>query len=78
MTIKQNHRDNGLLAASRAGLDPLLNVREAAALLTISVPSFWRRVADGTIPKPLKLGNAYRWPLSELLAVIEAAKAQRA
>ncbi|MFG1383726.1 helix-turn-helix transcriptional regulator [Xanthobacter versatilis] len=44
----------------------------------MSVASFWRRVADGTIPEPLKLGRLSRWPRSELIAVIENAKAARA
>ncbi len=36
--------------------DPLLIAREGAAILQISVPTFWRRVADGTQPPapPLK------------------------
>ena len=58
-------------------IDPLLIAREAAAILQISVPTFWRRVADGTIPKPVKLGGLSRWPKSEILAVIETAKAAR-
>jgi predicted DNA-binding transcriptional regulator AlpA len=57
--------------------DPLLIAREGAAILQISVPTFWRRVADGTIPKPLKLGGLSRWPKSEILGVIETAKAAR-
>ncbi|MCR8724552.1 helix-turn-helix transcriptional regulator [Frigidibacter sp. ROC022] len=57
--------------------DLLLKVREAAGLLSISVPTFWRRVADGTIPKPIKLGGLSRWTKSEILAVIETAKKNR-
>ena len=57
--------------------DPLLKDREAASLLGCSVPTFWRRVADGTIPKPLKLGALSRWPRSEIEDVIEHAKAAR-
>lgn len=57
--------------------DPLVNVEEGAALLHMSVPTFWRRVADGTVPKPVKLGNLSRWPKSEILGVIETAKAAR-
>ncbi len=57
--------------------DPLLKDREGAAELGISVPSFWRRVADGTITKPIKLGGLSRWPRSEIMAVIERAKAVR-
>lgn len=71
---------NGALENQReqiARTDPLLRVTEGAALLGISVPTFYRRVGDGTIPKPVKLGGAVRWPQSELLTVIERAKAQR-
>ncbi|KFI27654.1 DNA-binding protein [Haematobacter massiliensis] len=58
-------------------VDPLLTAREAAPVLGVSVPTFWRRVADGTVPKPIKLGALSRWPQSEILAVIEKAKAAR-
>ena len=58
-------------------IDPLLTAGEGAALLQVSVPTFWRRVADGTIPKPVKLGALSRWPQSEILDVIEKAKAKR-
>lgn len=58
--------------------DPLLTDREGAAVLSVSVPTFWRRVSDGTVPKPVKIGALSRWPQSEILAVIEAAKAKRA
>lgn len=58
--------------------DPLLTAREGAAILQVSIPTFWRRVADGTVPKPVKIGALSRWPRSEVLAVIEQAKARRA
>ncbi len=58
--------------------DPLLTAREGADLLQISVPTFWRWVANGTLPRAVKLGGMSRWPRSELLAVIEHAKANRA
>lgn len=57
--------------------DPLLTGREVAVMLGISLPSVFRRVSDGTIPRPVKLGAASRWPQSEIIAVIEAAKAAR-
>jgi len=57
--------------------DTLLRDKEAAQALSVSTPTFWRRVADGTVPKPIKIGNASRWPRSEILAVIENAKAAR-
>ncbi|MER8797198.1 DNA-binding protein [Mesorhizobium sp. M0984] len=60
-----------------AKTDPLLNVREAAIVLEVSVPTFWRRVADKTVPRPIKLGGLSRWPRSEVLAVIDRLKAER-
>lgn len=58
-------------------VDPLLKVAEAASLVDASVPTFWRWVAKGIIAPPVKLGGLSRWPESEILAVIEAAKARR-
>ena len=57
--------------------DPLLRDKEAAALLEISIATFWRRVKDGTVPPPIKIGSMSRWPRSEILAVIDRAKAAR-
>lgn len=57
--------------------DPLLTARESAAVLRLSLATFWRRVADGTVPEPIKLGSTSRWPQSEIFGVIEAAKAKR-
>ncbi|WP_417269180.1 helix-turn-helix transcriptional regulator [Celeribacter sp.] len=57
--------------------DPLLTAKEGAKLLSVSQPTFWRKVSEGTFPKPIKLGHSSRWPQSELLEVIEAAKSKR-
>lgn len=57
--------------------DPLLTSKESARILQVSVPTFWRRVADGTVTKPVKIGALSRWPRSEIVAVIENAKARR-
>ncbi len=59
-------------------IDPLLNVKQSAAFLQVSVPTFWRRVKDGTVPKPIKIGTLSRWPQSEIVAVLEQTKARRA
>ncbi len=58
-------------------VDALIRDGDAAELLGCSKATFWRRVADGTIPKPVKIGGMSRWPRSEIFAVIEAAKAAR-
>ena len=57
--------------------EPLLRDVEAAEILACSRATFWQRVADGTVPRPIKFGGASRWPLSEILAVVEKAKAVR-
>lgn len=57
--------------------DPLIRDGDAAMLLGCSKATFWRRVADGTIPRPVKIGGMSRWPQSEIVEVIEAAKAER-
>lgn len=58
--------------------DPLLTAREVGSLLRISQASLYRRMADGTIPKPVKLGSLSRWPRSEILAAVKAAGERRA
>ena len=59
-------------------VDPLIRDSEAARMLGCSKATFWRRVADHTIPRPVKIGGMSRWPRSEISAVIEQAKAERA
>lgn len=52
--------------------ETLLTAKEVGLFLRISQASLYRRIADGTIPKPLKLGAASRWPKSEVEAAISA------
>jgi excisionase family DNA binding protein len=58
-------------------IDPLLKVDDVAEVANVSVPTVYRRVADGTFPKPVKIGGLARWPKSEILEAIEKAKARR-
>lgn len=57
--------------------DPLIRDREGAAMMGCSTATFWRRVADGTIPRPIKIGGTSRWRLSDIEAVIAKAEANR-
>ncbi|MFC0339774.1 helix-turn-helix transcriptional regulator [Paracoccus niistensis] len=57
--------------------DRLLRDKDAAEALGVSKTTFWRRVNDGTVPPPVKIGGSTRWPQSEIQAVIERAKATR-
>lgn len=58
-------------------IDLLVKDSEAAAMLGCSKSTFWRRVADGTIPRPIKIGGMSRWPQSEIITVIKQAITQR-
>lgn len=53
---------------------PLLTAKECAAFMRISLPTFYRRIADGTLPKPLKLGQLSRWERSDITAALNHAK----
>lgn len=55
----------------------LLSDNAAAAMLGISRATFWRRVNDDTMPRPLKLGGATRWRRDELMAAVDALSAER-
>jgi excisionase family DNA binding protein len=57
--------------------DPLLTSAESAEILGTSEPTFWRWVREKRVPPAVKLGGLSRWPRSEILNVIEKAKAAR-
>ena len=56
--------------------DPYLADKVAANLFGFSVATFWRRVADGTIPRGVKIGGCRRWRLSDLEAVRKRLEAE--
>ena len=56
----------------------LLSDHTAAALLGISRATFWRRVKDGTFPRPVKIGGATRWRRADLLAAVDRLSAGEA
>lgn len=56
----------------------LLSVKETAFALGCSVSTVWRRVADGTLAQPLKIGGMSRWTPSDVDAVISRAEEERA
>jgi len=44
----------------------MVNARTAAAIVGVSRRSWWRFVADGRAPKPIRLGRCVRWRLLEI------------
>ncbi|WP_439524656.1 helix-turn-helix transcriptional regulator [Marivita sp.] len=57
--------------------DRLLRDIEAAAIIGVSKATWWRRVADGTMPQPIRIGSITRWKLSEIAAAIERLAKER-
>ncbi|WP_199774851.1 helix-turn-helix transcriptional regulator [Pseudoalteromonas sp. T1lg48] len=50
-----------------------IKINETAGLATVSVPTFYRKVAQGLMPKPVKLGpRAVAWLKDEIIAVNQA------
>lgn len=57
--------------------DDLIRDNEASKIIGCSKSSFWRRVADGTFPPPVKIGGLSRWLRSDIVNAIELAKERR-
>jgi predicted DNA-binding transcriptional regulator AlpA len=77
--MAQSHHDANLrkvLQMDDFNRDQLLSVRDTAALYGCSVATVWRN-AGQSIPAPFRIGGMTRWSKSEVLASIEAAKAER-
>ena len=57
--------------------NPLIRDADGAFMMGCSKATFWRRVADGTVPAAIKIGGTSRWRLSDIEAVIARAEAAR-
>lgn len=68
----------GNAGAEEICVDPLLTDREVGTELNCGRSTVWRWAADGTIPKPIKIGGLSRWRRSWIQQVIAAAEANRA
>ena len=49
----------------------LMSDHTASGFLGISRATLWRRVKDGTLPNPIRIGAATRWKRDELIAAVE-------
>jgi predicted DNA-binding transcriptional regulator AlpA len=65
------------LGSPSAAIDQLLTDKEAASILDCGRSTLWRWAAEGTVPKPLKIGGMARWRQSDIQAVIAKAEEQR-
>jgi len=56
----------------------LLSAKQVAAVIGGSEPTVWRKDADGTLPRSIKLSKGMtRWDADEIEAWIESKKAAR-
>jgi predicted DNA-binding transcriptional regulator AlpA len=64
-------------AAALPTVERLLRDSDCAAILGCSKATWWRRVADGTMPQPVRIGGMSRWKPSEVMAALDAICALR-
>jgi predicted DNA-binding transcriptional regulator AlpA len=57
-------------------VDTLLRASDVCDMLSISTASLYRRMGDGTLPKPIKLGSLSRWSKADIERAIDAARQQ--
>ncbi|WP_345783024.1 helix-turn-helix transcriptional regulator [Coraliomargarita parva] len=57
--------------------DRLLRIEELIERLSISRRSIYRLIADGEFPRPIPIGRAARWCLSDVENYLERLKQQR-
>jgi len=80
---KDNTRPKMRQRVDSAGLEPayahvqLLDARQVAALLGISLPTLWRDVKRQCVPAPIRIGpRIVRWRLRDLERFVGAERQQ--
>lgn len=58
--------------------DRMIDVKEVAARLSVSVPTIHRWAANGKFPKPVRLGSCSRWPERKVAAWLDEKVAAQA
>ena len=58
-------------------MDQMCDIQTVASLLGVSVRKVWRLIAGGDFPKPVKIGRAVRFFVSEILQYQEKLKQTR-
>lgn len=66
------------ISSQSPSVERLLTDQEVADIFQVHRGTIWRRVKDGTLPKPIRIGSITRFPQSEIVAALEAAKRKRA
>lgn len=56
--------------------DKLLRIDDALEIIHIGKSTFWKYVAEGQLPKPVKIGSSSLWRYSDLMQFIANAQPQ--
>lgn len=57
--------------------DRLISLKEAAQILCLSLRAIYRLIANGELPKPVRIGRSSRLYESDLQKYLETLKQQR-
>jgi prophage regulatory protein len=55
-------------------MNTFFSTSDILARYDVTMITLRRWIADGTFPKPMKIGNRYRWKISEVEAFEESRK----
>lgn len=55
----------------------LLNVKDLAKLLSMSVRTVWRLRSAGCLPKPIRIGRSVRWDRADIERWVDELKGGR-
>lgn len=58
-------------------LTPYLSIKDISGLTGLGKTTIYRRVNDGTFPKPVKIGGRALWKQDELVCALEELAADR-
>ena len=56
----------------------LLTTKDVTGALGVSRTTLWRLIKAGTLPAPIKLGQANRWRATDIEGALEALRPQAA
>jgi prophage regulatory protein len=68
---------NHVPTLSLGSADRLLRMRDLIELTALSRATIYREMDVGSFPLPIRIGGNNRWPLTDVLAFIEARRAVR-
>ena len=59
---------------AKVAVEKLLTIKEGSSMVGFKKSTLYKKIRDGTFPRPLKIGTSSRWKLSEIQKWIENPK----